>query len=60
MTDGAILEDGTDARDPENEKESYEMHNSAGNNLSPNIIGQEMDRETTVPKDFLMKSVRNG
>ena len=60
MTNGAILEDGTDAGDPKNEKESYEMHNLAGNNLSPNRTGQEMDRETTAPKDFLMKGVRNG
>ena len=60
MTDGAILEDGTDARDPENEKESYEMHNLAGNNLSPNRIGQEMAAEPKVPKESLMKSIRNG
>ena len=60
MTDGAILEDGTDARDPENEKESYEMHNLVGTNLGPNKIGQEMATEPKVPKESLIKSMRNG
>jgi hypothetical protein len=36
------------------------MHNLAGSSLISNIIGQEMDKETTVPEDFLMKSARNG
>ena len=72
MTDGAILEDGADARDPETEKESHEMHNLAGRNLSPNRIEQEMNREMKTKtkqkailnlqhhKDFSMRSVRNG
>ena len=67
MTDGAILEDGADARDPKNEKESHEVHDLAESNLSPNRIGQEMDKEIKtktkqkiVLEDCLMNSARNG